>query len=316
MRANMSCTPKMSPCRSAGLAMSSSGPISPWTPRPGSPPTRLARQRHASSTSSADALNIINYLARQEHPDALYIWSKWLEFGKFGHRVDKREAFSGYKRAAELAHARSEYRMGMLFEQSNDMSKAKEHYYRGMSMKDSAALYRIGMMSLLGQHGETKDYARGLERIHAAADSADEDAPQGSYVYGMLAGRELPDISMPDGLSRYSLETAKMYIEKAAYLGFRQSPAQDGPGVRAVPARLQLLPVLFAPLLRAGGQTRSPRGGARRQPLVSLRLRGRLQERRARLRVCAGGGGGQAPDGRICHGLLIRDWHPRQQEHP
>lgn len=175
-----------------------------------------------------DALNIVTYLAGQDHPDALYIRSKWLEFGKFGHRVDKREAYSGYKRAAELGNARSEYRMGMLFEQSNDMSKAKEHYYRGMSLKDSAALYRMGMMSLLGQHGENKDYAGGLERVRAAADSSDEDAPQGSYVYGMLVGRDLPDINIPDGLLPYNLETAKMYVEKAAYLGFAKAQLKMG----------------------------------------------------------------------------------------
>ncbi|XP_044717622.1 Tetratricopeptide-like helical [Hirsutella rhossiliensis] len=175
-----------------------------------------------------DAMNIINYLAHQAHPDALYIQAKWLEFGKFGHRVDKREAYSGYKRAAELGHARSEYRLGMLFEQSNDMSKAKEHYYKGMSLKDSAALYRMGMMSLLGQHGETKDYPRGLERIQAAADSADEDAPQGSYVYGMLVGRDLPDITLPDGLLLFSLDTAKVFVEKAAYLGFAKAQLKMG----------------------------------------------------------------------------------------
>lgn len=175
-----------------------------------------------------DALGIVDYLAEQEHPDALYIRAKWLEFGKFGHRVDKREAYTGYKRAAELGNARSEYRMGMLFEQSNDMSKAKEHYYKGMALKDSAALYRMGMMNLLGQHGETKDYAGGIERIRSAADTADEDAPQGSYVYGMLVGRDLPDITLPDGLLPLNLETARMYIEKAAYLGFAKAQLKMG----------------------------------------------------------------------------------------
>lgn len=175
-----------------------------------------------------DALNIINHLAEQEHPDALYTRSKWLEFGKFGHRIDRREAYSGYKRAAELGHARSEYRMGMLFEQSNDMSKAKEHYYRGMNLQDSAALYRMGMMSLLGQHGESRDYAVSLERIQAAADSSDEDAPQGSYVYGMLVGRDLPDISIPDGLLAFDHTTAKTYVEKAAYLGFAKAQLKMG----------------------------------------------------------------------------------------
>ncbi|KAH6608855.1 hypothetical protein Trco_002201 [Trichoderma cornu-damae] len=175
-----------------------------------------------------DAINIIRYLAEQEHPDALYIRAKWLEFGKFGERVDKREAYAGYKKASDLGNTRSVYRMGMLFEQSNDMSKAKEYYYKGLSLKDSAALYRMGMMSLLGQHGESKDYHGGLERIRAAADSADEDAPQGAYVYGMLIGRDLPDITVPEGLLPYAVETSKMYVEKAAYLGFAKAQLKMG----------------------------------------------------------------------------------------
>ncbi|KAF7562132.1 hypothetical protein G7046_g2014 [Stylonectria norvegica] len=175
-----------------------------------------------------DAINIITYLSQQEHPEALYMRSKWLEFGKFGNRVDKREAYGGYKRAADLGHGRSEYRMGMLYEQSNDMSKAKEHYYRGLSLRDSASLYRMGMMSLLGQHGESKDYNTGLDRIEAAADSSDEDAPQGAYVYGMLIGRDLPDINIPEGLLSANVQNAKVYIEKASYLGFAKAQLKMG----------------------------------------------------------------------------------------
>jgi TPR repeat protein len=175
-----------------------------------------------------DALNIINYLASQEHPEALFIRSKWLEFGKFGYRVDKREAYTGYQRAAALGWGRAEYRMGMLYESSNDFIKAVEHYNKGLKLKDSAASYRLGMMSLLGQHGQKKDFQRGLELIQSAADTADEDAPQGAYVYGMLVSRDLPDINIPEGLLPYNLQIAKMYIEKAAYLGFAKAQLKIG----------------------------------------------------------------------------------------
>ncbi|KAF5233263.1 hypothetical protein FOXYS1_15762, partial [Fusarium oxysporum] len=111
---------------------------------------------------------------------------------------------------------------------SNDMSKAKEHYYRGLSLKDSASLCRMGMMSLLGQYGETKDYSTGLEWIQAAADSSDEDAPQGPYVYGMLIGRDLPDITIPEGLLPNNPLTAKVYIEKSTYLGFAKAQLKMG----------------------------------------------------------------------------------------
>ncbi len=189
-------------------------------PRPSTPRTEHELR--------VDAINVIAYLADQEHPDALYLRSKWLEFGKFGNRMDKREAYNGYTRASGLGHARSDYRIGMLYEQSNDISKAKEHYYKGMSLKDSAALYRMGMMSLLGQHGESKDFAGGLERIRLAAESSDEDAPQGAYVYGMLIGRDLPDIALPEGLLPPNMEIARMYVEKAAYQGFAKAQLKMG----------------------------------------------------------------------------------------
>ncbi|KAK1673097.1 hypothetical protein BDP55DRAFT_232233 [Colletotrichum godetiae] len=175
-----------------------------------------------------DAINIVNYLVGQEHPEALFMKAKWLEFGKFGCRPDKKDAYMKYQRAAELGYARAEYRLGMLFENSNDYSKAVEHYYLGLRLKDSAAMYRLGMMSLLGQHNHPKDYQRGLDLIKEAADASDEDAPQGSFVYGMLLAKDLPDIDVPEALLRADLHQAKMYIEKAAYLGFAKAQLKIG----------------------------------------------------------------------------------------
>ena len=37
-------------------------------------------------------------------------------------------------------------------------------------------------MILLGQHGQTQDYDRGIKLISYAAETADENAPQGAYV--------------------------------------------------------------------------------------------------------------------------------------
>lgn len=38
-------------------------------------------------------------------------------------------------------------------------------------------------MTLLGQHGQTLDYERGIKLISFAAETADENAPQGAYVW-------------------------------------------------------------------------------------------------------------------------------------
>lgn len=175
-----------------------------------------------------DAMSIVKFLVEQGHPEAIFMKAKWDEFGKFGERQDKKAAFMGYRQAAEQGWARAEYRMGMLYEHSNDVDKAIQHYYNGEQLGDSAAMYRLGMMALLGQHGQRQDYRRGIDLINRAADTADEDAPQGAYVYGMLIARDLPDITVPEELLQYSLDTARQYIEKAAYLGFAKAQLKMG----------------------------------------------------------------------------------------
>ncbi|KAJ4415604.1 hypothetical protein N0V82_007238 [Gnomoniopsis sp. IMI 355080] len=175
-----------------------------------------------------DAMSIVKFLVDQGHPEAIFMKAKWEEFGKFGERQDKKAAFIRYRAAAEQGWARAEYRMGMLYENSNDVDKAIQHYYNGEQVGDSAAMYRLGMMSLLGQHGQRQDYHRGIDLINRAADTADEDAPQGAYVYGMLIARDLPDIVVPEDLLPYKVDTARQYIEKAAYLGFAKAQLKMG----------------------------------------------------------------------------------------
>lgn len=170
-----------------------------------------------------DALSIVRFLAEQQHPKAEFMKGMWLEFGKFGYRIDKKEAFGCYKRAAERGYARAEYRIGMQYENSNNSTKAVEHYRKGVAMHDSASNYRLGMMTLLGQHGMQQDYRRGADLIRFAAETADENAPQGAYVYGMLLARELPNINVPEQVVPFDLNEARVYIEKAAYLGFAKA---------------------------------------------------------------------------------------------
>lgn len=175
-----------------------------------------------------DAMNVVTFLADQGHPKATFMRGMWLEFGKFGLRADKKEAFRCYSRAAGKGYARAEYRMGMQFEQSNDPIKALQHYKAGAEQGDSASNYRLGMMTLLGQHGQQQDYARGVQLIRQAAATADENAPQGAYVLGMLQARELPQINVPEVFLPYDEKGARQNIEKAAYLGFAKAQLKMG----------------------------------------------------------------------------------------
>lgn len=175
-----------------------------------------------------DAMNIVQFLADQGHPKAEFLRGMWLEFGKFGQRVDKRDAFRAYSRAAEKGYSRAEYRIGMQYESSNDPVKALIHYKRGAEAGDSASNYRLGMMTLLGQAGQQQDYAKGINLLRQAASTADENAPQGAYVLGMLQARELPQISVPEIYLPYDDRLARQNIEKAAYLGFAKAQVKMG----------------------------------------------------------------------------------------
>ncbi|KAK6523949.1 hypothetical protein TWF281_001907 [Arthrobotrys megalospora] len=170
-----------------------------------------------------DALNIVNFLAEQHHPKAEFMKGTWLEFGKLGFRIDRREAFRCYSRAAERGYSRAEYRMGMQYENSNEPMKAIKHYTQGAALNDSASNYRLGMMTLLGQHGQTQDYNRGIMLVRQAAETADENAPQGAYVYGLMLARDLPGLSIPEIFLSLDVNQAKVMIEKAAFLGFAKA---------------------------------------------------------------------------------------------
>lgn len=105
------------------------------------------------------------------------------------------------------------------------------------------------MMMLLGQHGQPQDYQMGLEHIHLAAESCDENAPQGAYVrsdpyliylgfqksnhshlqvYGMLLARELTQVNVPEQFLPLDLNSARINIEKAAYHGFAKAQVKIG----------------------------------------------------------------------------------------
>ena len=99
------------------------------------------RTPHIEHQLRVDAVNVVSFLADQHHPKAEFIKGMWLEFGKFNYRVDKKEAFRCYQRAAQKGYARAEYRIGMQFESYNDPEKAIQHYTLGLQAGDSACHY-------------------------------------------------------------------------------------------------------------------------------------------------------------------------------
>lgn len=194
--------------------------IKPQSARPATP-----RIEHQLKT---DAMNIVTFLADQHHPKAEFLRGMWLEWGRYGQREDKKEAFRCYSRAADRGYARAEYRIGMLYESYNDPVKALRHYHRGVEAADAASCYRLGMMTLRGQHGQQQDFPKAIDLIRRSAAAADENAAQGAYVYGMLLAKQLPQIDIPDRYLPFDERQARVNIEKAAYLKFAKAQLKMG----------------------------------------------------------------------------------------
>lgn len=175
-----------------------------------------------------DAINIVSFLAQQNHPKAEYIRGTWVEHGRYGNEMDKKEAFRCYSHAADKGFARAQYRLGLLFESNGDPAKALVHYHRGVEGRDPACLYRIGMMTLRGQHGQPQDFAVGIDLIRQSAELADENAPQGAYVWGMLLAGQLTQVQLPKGFLVLDELAARIEIEKAAFLKFSKAQLKMG----------------------------------------------------------------------------------------
>lgn len=189
-------------------------------PRPATPP--VERQLRI------DAMNIVEHMSTQRHPRALFMKGMWLEFGKFGFAEDRKEAFRLYKSAAVNGYHRAEYRMGMLFESTNEPVQALQHYRAGEAAGDAASCYRMGMIAALGQLGQPQDFGRAVNLIRYAADYADDNAPQAAFVFGMLLSRDLPQIKIPDSYLALDVIAGKGYTERAAFLGFSKAQWKMG----------------------------------------------------------------------------------------
>ncbi|KAL6352965.1 hypothetical protein LRP88_13442 [Fusarium phalaenopsidis] len=176
-----------------------------------------------------DALNIFKYLAQQGHPEALYHEGKWLELGQFGCAVDIDQAVDRYRRAADGGSARSHYRLGKLHQREwDDWDTSLKHYEKGEGLGDAAASLHLAFRYLHSSHFEEPDVERGLALLKQSADNADEDAPQGAYVYGLALLGDLPGLAIDESFLPKDTSMAFIYIEKSALFGYSKAQWRVG----------------------------------------------------------------------------------------
>ncbi|KAG8933365.1 hypothetical protein FRC02_012041 [Tulasnella sp. 418] len=170
--------------------------------------------------------------------EALYLKGTLSSSGSFPAYLpkDPRAAFKDYEAAARAGHNPAWFKLGRDYESVGDVVMAKQCFETGLAANETSCLYRLGMATLLGQLGLPKNPALALRYLRQAADQADLDAPQPSYVYGMILLGEFEQVDIPMSLIMAQLplasssnpdprqSEARRRIERAAYLAF--APAQ------------------------------------------------------------------------------------------
>ncbi|CAG8521832.1 437_t:CDS:2 [Diversispora eburnea] len=167
-----------------------------------------------------EAIYWINQLAKNNHPEALYIKGSWYENGKFGREKNEEKAYKLYVSSSKQEFAKAQCKVAEYHEKKNkDYKRALQFYKKAASNGCNVATYRLASIYLHGELKQDVDYKQALIFLKQSASKADEECPDGAYVYGMILAREYDKARIPDDLAiPYDYE-AKELILKAANLG-------------------------------------------------------------------------------------------------
>ncbi|GBB93593.1 hypothetical protein RclHR1_00220027 [Rhizophagus clarus] len=161
----------------------------------------------------------INLLAKKDNAEAMYIKGTWYEYGKFGQETKHDKAFRLYLSASKHDNPKAIYKVAEHYENNKDTKRALQFYKKAASQGDVSALYRLSLVYLLGELKTEPDYSQALIYLKSAAAKANEECPDGAYVYGMILAKEWDKVLIPDQVVAPDDHEAKEYIQKAANLG-------------------------------------------------------------------------------------------------
>ncbi|KAG2149256.1 HCP-like protein [Suillus clintonianus] len=175
-----------------------------------------------------ESLKTIRRLAEQKeaYDEAQFFLANCFGTGSLGLQVDHERAYHLYLQAAKQNHAAASYRVAVCNEigagTRRDPQRAAAFYRKAASLGDTAAMYKLGMILLLGSLGEQKNPREAINWLKRAAEQADEENPHALHELAML--HEMPNSQLVIHDPAY----AKSLYEQAARLGYTQSQYKLG----------------------------------------------------------------------------------------
>lgn len=175
-----------------------------------------------------ESLKTIRRLAEQKeaYDEAQFFLANCFGTGSLGLQVDHERAYHLYLQAAKQNHAAASYRVAVCNEigagTRENPQRASAFYRKAASLGDTAAMYKLGMILLLGSLGGQKSPREAISWLKRAAEQADEENPHALHELAML--HEMPNSQLVQHDPAY----AKSLYEQAARLGYTQSQFKLG----------------------------------------------------------------------------------------
>ncbi|CAG8530730.1 3258_t:CDS:2 [Paraglomus occultum] len=167
-----------------------------------------------------EAVYWIDKLAKINYGEALYIKGTWYEKGIFKKEQNHDKALRCYRSASIQDHAKANYKLAENYEKKKDYPRACQFYKKAASLGDPNALTRMTLVFMTGSLRQEVDYKQALIYLKQAAAKANEDCPEGAYIYGMMLAKEWKTVKVPDDLVTPDHDAAREYIQRAAHLGY------------------------------------------------------------------------------------------------
>jgi len=175
-----------------------------------------------------ESLKTIRRLATEKdnYDEAQFFLANCYGTGTLGLQVDHERAYHLYLQAAKQNHPSASYRVAVCNEigagTRRDQARASAFYRKAASLGDTAAMYKLGMLLLLGTFEQPKNPREAINWLRRAAEQADEENPHALHELAML--HEMPNSQ----LVPYDPAYAKALYTQAAHLGYTQSQYKLG----------------------------------------------------------------------------------------
>ncbi len=151
--------------------------------------------RRYRDTLLGESLKLIKKLAEPSkgndgYAEAQFFLANMIGTGQLGLQVEYEKAYQLYMQASKQNHAAATYRTAVCNELGagtrKEPNRAVLFYRKAATLRDTPAMYKMGMILLGGLLQQQKNQREGVQWLRRAAQQADEDNPHSLHELAML----------------------------------------------------------------------------------------------------------------------------------